>query len=87
MLHFKFKFCNYTSLFYYVMLCYEHVYSQEAEYIKILKVTIKYNNNNNSKIRYMLKQNRHNKKNLEATILCYVMSVQLLPNLVEKVEC
>jgi len=29
-------------------LIYEHVYSQEAEYIKILKVTIKYNNSNNS---------------------------------------
>ena len=27
---------------------YEHVYSQEAEYIKKLKVTIKYNNNNTS---------------------------------------
>jgi len=26
----------------------EHVYSQEAEFIKILKVTIKYYNNNNS---------------------------------------
>ena len=27
---------------------YEHVYSQEAEYIKVLKVTIKYNTNTNS---------------------------------------
>jgi len=30
------------------MIWYEHVYLQEAEYIKILKVTIKYNNNNNN---------------------------------------
>jgi len=44
-------------------VCNEHVCSQKAEYIKILKVTIKCNNNNNnSKTRYMLKSNRYNKK-------------------------
>jgi len=35
-------------------MSYEHVYSQEAEYIKILKVTIKYNNNNNNNSNNMI---------------------------------
>jgi len=51
----------------------EHVYSQEAEYIKILKVTIKYNNNNNnnnnnSKIQYMLKWNRRCPKHTQLSL-------------------
>ena len=45
---------NYFKKFFYIIypfVClynYEHIYSQEAEYIKILKVRMKYNNNNNS---------------------------------------
>jgi len=39
----------------YLWCAYEHVYSQEAEYIKVLKVTVKYNNNSSNTIHVKIK--------------------------------